>query len=77
MIALTDRQLEIFQFLEQFIDEHGYPPTRSEIAEHFKFASINAAQQHLVALEAHGAIRVTPTISRGIVLTARTAKGKS
>lgn len=76
-LALTQRQLEIFTFLETFLAQHGYPPTRQEIATHFGFSSANAAEQHLRALEKHGAIRMTPGVSRGIELLAETeAKGK-
>lgn len=73
-IDVTDRQAEVFAFLEKYIDEKGYPPTRGEIAEHFGFKSLNAAQQHLDALVHKGAIRVDAGVARGIVLLARSAR---
>lgn len=74
MQELTDRQLEVFQFLEAFLAEKGYAPTRQEIAEHFDFTSVNAAQQHLEALEKKCVLRIAKgKIARGIVLLARTA----
>lgn len=73
-IDVTDRQAEVFAFLERYIEERGYPPTRGEIAEHFGFKSLNAAQQHLNALVDKGAIRVDAGISRGIVLLVRSGK---
>jgi repressor LexA len=67
---VTARQAEIFGWVEAFIARKGYPPTRAEIAEAFSFRSVNAAHQVLLALERKGALRITPGISRGIVLLA-------
>lgn len=67
---LTGRQTEVLDFVKQFKDANGYPPTRAEIAERFNFGSTNAAQQHLNALEKKGWIRMPPGISRGIVVLA-------
>lgn len=66
--ALTERQGEILKFVELFRAKYGYSPTRHEIAEGFGFASCNAAEQHLRALETKGWVRITPRISRGLVL---------
>jgi repressor LexA len=44
----------------------GYPPTRAEIAEKMGFRSVNAAEQHLRALEKKGAIEISSGASRGI-----------
>ena len=66
-LEVTDRQFAVFQFLEQFVSEKGYAPTREEISKHFGFRSNNAAEMHLRALEKHGAIRIDP-VARGIVL---------
>jgi repressor LexA len=46
----------------------GYPPTRAEIAERMGFKSVNAAEQHLRALEKKGAIEIAEGASRGIRL---------
>lgn len=70
MVTVTDRQLEVFQFLHQFVGDKGYPPTCQEIATHFGFASVNSAHQHLRGLARKGAIAITPGISRGITLLA-------
>lgn len=71
MIEVTDRQAEVFAFLEKYIREKGYPPTRAEIADHFGFSSVNGADQHLRALEKRGAIKITNGVARGIRLVAR------
>lgn len=76
MIDVTDRQLEIFRFIERHIEERGYAPTRQDISDEFGFKSANAAEQHLKALAAKGAIKLVPSISRGIVLLASSPKPK-
>ena len=64
--ALTDRQKSILDYIKGFIAKHGFPPTRREIASYFDFTSMNAAQQHLVALQSKGKIMLTRDVSRGI-----------
>ena len=65
-ILLTQRQSQILDFIVDYLKEHGFPPSRQEIATAFGFASVNAAQQHLDALYAKGAIQIFAGISRGI-----------
>ena len=50
MLALTARQQQILDFIREFIDSEGYPPTRAEIAKALGFRSANAAEDHLKAL---------------------------
>ena len=66
MEALTDRQSEILQLIRELTEVSGFPPTRAEIAERMGFRSVNAAEQHLRALEKKGAIDILPGASRGI-----------
>jgi len=66
MKPLTKRQTEVLDFIKHQMINHGLPPTRVEIAEHFDFKSANAAEDHVKALEAKGHIRVLKGISRGI-----------
>lgn len=68
MSKLTKRQSEILDFLKGWIDEHGYPPTRIEIAQALGFRSPNAAEDHLKALARKGAIEMISGASRGIRL---------
>ncbi len=68
MSKLTKRQGEILDFLKGWIDEHGYPPTRIEIAQALGFRSPNAAEDHLKALARKGAIEMISGASRGIRL---------
>lgn len=66
MDALTDRQTEILKLIRELMEVTGYPPTRAEIAERMGFRSVNAAEQHLRALEKKGAIEIAEGASRGI-----------
>jgi repressor LexA len=68
MEKLTDRQMEIRQFIREYQEAEGYPPTRAEIAERFGFRSLNAVTEHLNALARKGAIELAPDTSRGIRL---------
>jgi repressor LexA len=66
MDALTDRQAEILKLIRELTEVSGFPPTRAEIAERMGFRSVNAAEQHLRALEKKGAIEISSGASRGI-----------
>ena len=66
MDALTDRQSEILRLVRELTEVSGFPPTRAEIAERMGFRSVNAAEQHLRALEKKGAIDIESGASRGI-----------
>ncbi len=66
--ALSARQQQIWQFLCEFVDRHGYPPTVREIGEQVGLASPSTVHAHLATLERHGLIRRDPTKPRAIEL---------
>jgi repressor LexA len=66
MDELTARQAQILEWIRQYMDDAGMPPTRAEIAEGLGFRSPNAAEDHLKALARKGAIEMLPGSSRGI-----------
>lgn len=68
MDQLTPRQKQILDLIQDFIDEHGMPPTRAEIAKELGFKSVNAAEDHLKALQRKGVLDLVPGASRGIQL---------
>lgn len=72
-MALTPRQEEIFEWVREFLERTGFPPTRAEIARGLGFRSANAAEQHLRALARKGALELLPGASRGIRLAERDA----
>ena len=65
---LTARQQEIWQFLVEYVDGHGYPPTVREIGEHVGLASPSTVHAHLANIERAGLIRRDPTKPRAIDL---------
>lgn len=64
--ALTERQLQVFDFVKGYIKEEGIAPTRSEIALALGFRSKTAAVDHLKALQRKGFIHLHGELSRGI-----------
>jgi repressor LexA len=64
--TLTDRQKEILDFIEQFRNENGYPPTLREIGKKFEISSTFGVKRHLDALVKKGYITVESNASRGI-----------
>jgi SOS-response transcriptional repressor LexA len=52
--VLTGRQQEIWDFLVDYVDRHGYPPTVREIGERVGLASPSTVHAHLANLERAG-----------------------
>jgi repressor LexA len=65
---LTARQQEIWQFLVEYVDRHGYPPTVREIGEAVGLASPSTVHAHLANLERAGLLRRDPTKPRALDL---------
>ena len=63
---LTDTQQAILALIAERIEAEGMPPSQAEIARAFGFKGVRAAQYHLEALEAAGAIERLPGRARGI-----------
>ena len=68
---LTERQQEIWNFLIEFVDGHGYPPTVREIGERVGLASPSTVHAHLANLERAGLLRRDPTKPRALELIGR------
>jgi repressor LexA len=66
--VLTARQQEIWQFLVEYVDAHGYPPTVREIGEAVGLASPSTVHAHLANLERAGLLRRDPTKPRALEL---------
>ena len=54
--GLTRRQELILQFLIDYIQKEGYPPSIREIGQHFQIGSLRGVTVHLDALEKKGYI---------------------
>lgn len=65
---LTHRQQQILAFIRHALETEGRPPTRLEVCRAFGFKSPNAAESHLRALAAKGAITLQEGRARGIRL---------
>lgn len=63
---ITATQHSILALIAERIEAEGMPPTQAEIARAFSFKGVRAAQYHLEALEAAGAIERVPGRARGI-----------
>jgi repressor LexA len=67
-MVLTARQQEIWQFLVDYVDRHGYPPTVREIGQAVGLASPSTVHAHLANLERAGLLRRDPTKPRALDL---------
>ncbi len=68
---LTTRQQEIWQFLAEYVDAHGYPPTVREIGDAVGLASPSTVHAHLANLERAGLLKRDPAKPRAIELVGR------
>ncbi|HEY6029931.1 MAG TPA: transcriptional repressor LexA [Gaiellaceae bacterium] len=68
---LTARQQEIWNFLVEYVDLHGYPPTVREIGEQVGLASPSTVHAHLANLERAGLLKRDPTKPRALELIGR------
>lgn len=64
--GLTERQLQTLQFINEAVNERGYPPSVREICEGLGLASSSTVHSHLQALQRKGYIRIDPTKPRAI-----------
>jgi repressor LexA len=69
--VLTARQQEIWNYLVEYVDRHGYPPTVREIGEEVGLASPSTVHAHLANLERAGLLRRDPTKPRALELIGR------
>ncbi|ATD67169.1 MULTISPECIES: transcriptional repressor LexA [Luteimonas] len=63
---ISPTQHAILDMIGERIESEGMPPSQAEIARAFGFSGVRAAQYHLDALEAAGAIERVPGRARGI-----------
>jgi repressor LexA len=70
-VELTGRQQEIWTYLVDYVDSHGYPPTVREIGEAVGLASPSTVHAHLANLERAGLLKRDPTKPRALELTGR------
>jgi repressor LexA len=66
MLPLTKRQREILDFLNEFIQQHGYAPSLEEIGRRFNLSSLATVHKHLTNLQEKGFIRRAWNRSRSV-----------
>lgn len=71
---LTARQLEILEFIQEYLDDNGYPPTVRDIGAAVGLTSSSTVHAHLANLEKAGAIRRDPTKPRALEILSDTGR---
>ncbi len=69
MKKLSSRQNRILQFIGEFIDDQGYPPTVRDIQRACDVSSTSVVDYNLNILQREGHIRRSTEIARGIEVT--------
>ncbi len=70
-MELSARQANMLQFIREFIDENGYPPTIREIGQAARISSTSVVNYNLNILQNKGHILRDREISRGVKLADR------
>jgi repressor LexA len=65
---LTKRQKEVYDYVSQFIELHGYAPSYREIATYFKYGSVATVAEHIESLVAKGMLQKGENEARSIQL---------
>jgi repressor LexA len=69
-MALTRRQKQVFDFLVEFINAHGYSPSFEEIGVGLNVTSLATVHKHMQTLEKKGFIRRRYNQSRSVEVVA-------
>ena len=77
MLPLTKRQREILDYLNEFIQQHGYAPSLEEIGRKFGLSSLATVHKHLTNLEEKGFIRRSWNRSRSVEMVPLRAGGRA
>ena len=67
MRKLSQRQEMILSFINEYVDDHGYPPSIREIGAAAGISSTSVVDYNLRALERDGLLRRDREVSRGLV----------
>ena len=68
MPKLTTCQRRIVDFIQACVRDNGCPPTRKEIAQHFKYSSLTTVEGHLRLIAQKGYLKIEPNQSRGLTV---------
>jgi repressor LexA len=67
-MAITRRQKQVLDFIQNFIERCGYSPSFEEIARGLDLTSLATVHKHILNLERKGLLRRSPNRSRSIDL---------
>jgi repressor LexA len=77
MLPLTKRQREILDYLQDFIQQHGYAPSLEEIGRRFGLSSLATVHKHLTNLQEKGFIKRAWNRSRSVEMIPTGSAGRS
>jgi repressor LexA len=77
MLPLTKRQREILDYLNDFIQQHGYAPSLEEIGRRFGLSSLATVHKHLTNLQEKGFIKRAWNRSRSVELVSSRVGGRA
>ena len=77
MLPLTKRQREILDYLNEFIQQHGYAPSLEEIGRRFGLSSLATVHKHLTNLQEKGFIKRAWNRSRSVEMVPTRAGGRA
>ena len=77
MLPLTKRQREIFDYLSEFIQKHGYAPSLEEIGRRFGLSSLATVHKHLTNLQEKGFIKRAWNRSRSVEMVPARGGGRA
>jgi len=77
VLPLTKRQREILDYLNEFIQRHGYAPSLEEIGRQFSLSSLATVHKHLTNLQEKGFIRRAWNRSRSVELVPARVGGRA
>jgi repressor LexA len=69
-MAITRRQHQVYTFIQQFVEQHGYSPSFEEIGEGLGLSSLATVHKHVSNLEQKGLLKRDYNRSRSIDLVA-------
>lgn len=70
-LTFTKRKDEIYNFIVEYRDEYGFPPSVREIGDKVNIKSTSTVHQHLHSLERLGYIKIFKAVPRGIQVLER------
>src|SRR5438094_1986788 len=77
MLPLTKRQREILDYLNEFIQQHGYAPSLEEIGKKFGLSSLATVHKHLTNLQDKGFIKRAWNRSRSVEMIPTRTGGRA